>query len=199
MLDPLKKKLIAQAKAELGEVMDDLIRTKGRSFTAADLHDALEQRCLNDAQPAKEVDRMPTALNNGRRAPARVRISPTVAADYQTRNVFPDLRPPDGKPVDRYFMDRAVTRAVAQAVFDDAVEQAARSGSLERRSLTLAYNALARRTSLNFGDGWNPYDPSTACSEPCDFREQAPVVDALLRAVSQTPNGKPQRSPKKGD
>lgn len=168
MLDPLKRKLLDQAKVELEEAL----RSK-----------------LSGANQSRSRER--NTVNNASRASARVRISPTVAADYQARNVFPDLRPSTGKAPGRYFAVHEVPRAVAQAVYDDAVEQAARGGSLERRSLTLAYNALARRALINFGDHWLGSEPGTDCQDPGDFRAQAPVVDALLRTASQMPNQKP--------
>lgn len=126
---------------------------------------------------------MDDTLKNPHCASARIRISPTVAADYQSRGVFPDLRPPRSEDVGRYVIEHTVSRALAQAVFDDAVEQAARGGTRERRSLTLAYNALARRTSMNFGKAWSPYNPGAARPDPDHFGEQAPIIDDLLRRL----------------
>lgn len=126
-------------------------------------------------------------MNATSRALTRVRISPTIAADYQDRKVFPDLRPPNGEPPGRYAVDHAVSRALAQAIFDDAIEQAARCGSLERRSLTLAYRSLASRTSHNFSDRpWHWSHQGAACPDPVNFREQAPIVAALLHAIRTT-------------
>ncbi len=128
---------------------------------------------------------------------ARVRISPTIAADYQARNVFPDLRPRNGEPPGRYFFDHTVSRAVAQAVFDDAVEQAARAARVKCRVLTLAYRSLAKRTSINFSDEgremWSHYHPE-AGPDPTDFRKQAPIVADFLRAAREIVG-----SQKKGD
>lgn len=190
MLDPLKQKLLDQALQALRYVL----RTKGRSLTVADLDAAfvaLGQRSLDETQPTNEVDREHGVAHEASRPPARVRISPTIAADYQARHVFPELRPPNGEPPGSYFIDHPVSRRIAQAVYDDAVEQAARGGSLERRSLTLAYNALARRARLNFGSDWFGLESDADRRDPGDFRAQAPVVDALLRTASQMPNQKP--------
>lgn len=93
MLDPLKRKLLDQAKAELGQVLGYVLRTKGESFTAADL---------------------------------------------------------------------------------DA-----------------AFVTLASRGHFNLGGDWPALESVADCRDPGDFRAQAPVVDALLRTASQTPNQKP--------
>lgn len=196
MLDPLKEKLIAQAKAELEKLMWGAPVVDGKPpMIEADFMAHLLQSKQSGAD--RIYDRTRSAVSHASHTPARVRVSPTVAADYQARNVFPDLRPPIGEAPGRYFVDHEVSWAVAQAVFDDAVEQAARGGSLERRSLTLAYRALARRASAEFGYTWNRHDPCTACPDPADFQEQAPIVDALLRTVSQPPDGKPRRRQKR--
>jgi len=151
--------------------------------------DPWQQKLLKQARAKLEAEPRDAQKNAGHTT-AHVRISPSIAADYRARHVFPYLWPPNEEPRGSYPVDHMVSRAVAQAVFDDAIEQAARyRGSLKHRGLTLAYNTLAKRTSRNFGGEWSPYNPGALCPDPADFPEQASIVDALLHAISRPPKG----------
>jgi len=110
-----------------------------------------------------------SSLPNGPEAePVHIRISPTVAKDYELRGVFPDLRPAHAVRKLHPGYLYSVDRPKAAMILDDAVEQ---SSQRRTRELTLAYNRLSKRIRTRCG--WWP-----SRLTPKEIDELSQILDA---------------------